>query len=389
MDIINEKKTYISDVVGRRTDSKEKDFYVYEWYIRDTGEIFYVGKGRGDRYKERHEHAEWAERIKKEYDVGCRFLVDGVSEDEALLKETEEIRRVLDETTDILTNKEIPICASRRGLWYKPCSDTPVLEFEQAPFMYVTEIEKHYFDRKGRQFDPVNETLLFRPYLINDKVFGEINVTVYHNDYKKYYEEVVTALENKDGCKILSSKYAKSVTAWIYAGDISFEFYERTQDYLKSNHGRNIPCIHLIDVWKYLKATNQLFSQSKMTEEITKHSNSNKGHGTRCAITEIKNYDNWQKGFEEGSSLCFEGDKEQKEGNLEKAIELFDQARYCGYIVPYLYECYAKTYRKLKDIQNEISILTEAVEQMERQGLTNKAIKFEEQKRKAENKLKK
>ena len=60
-----------------------------------------------------------------------------------------------------------------------------------------------------------------------------------------------------------------------------------------------------------------------------------------------------------------------------------------SYIVPYLYECYAKTYRKMHDLQSEISILTEAVEQMKKQGLTNKAIKFENQKRKAENKVQK
>lgn len=28
-------------------------FYVYEWYIVDTGEIIYVGKGKGNRYKVR------------------------------------------------------------------------------------------------------------------------------------------------------------------------------------------------------------------------------------------------------------------------------------------------------------------------------------------------
>lgn len=31
--------------------SDYKDFYVYEWYNADTDEVFYVGKGRKQRYK--------------------------------------------------------------------------------------------------------------------------------------------------------------------------------------------------------------------------------------------------------------------------------------------------------------------------------------------------
>ena len=26
-------------------------YYVYEWYVKETGEIFYVGKGTKNRYK--------------------------------------------------------------------------------------------------------------------------------------------------------------------------------------------------------------------------------------------------------------------------------------------------------------------------------------------------
>ena len=29
-------------------------YYVYEWYNVDTGEILYVGKGTGNRYKVKH-----------------------------------------------------------------------------------------------------------------------------------------------------------------------------------------------------------------------------------------------------------------------------------------------------------------------------------------------
>ena len=31
--------------------TEENEFYVYEWINKDTGEIFYVGKGSGYRWK--------------------------------------------------------------------------------------------------------------------------------------------------------------------------------------------------------------------------------------------------------------------------------------------------------------------------------------------------
>lgn len=58
------------------------------------------------------------------------------------------------------------------------------------------------------------------------------------------------------------------------------------------------------------------------------------------------------------------GDKERKAGNLEKAIELFDKARYNGYNAPALYKSYAMVFRKLKDYDNEIAIINECIERL-------------------------
>lgn len=57
----DENENYVLSVsslpVGVSTGSTATVFYVYEWFIKNTGEIFYVGKGRGDRYKTFHERA--------------------------------------------------------------------------------------------------------------------------------------------------------------------------------------------------------------------------------------------------------------------------------------------------------------------------------------------
>lgn len=70
----------------------------------------------------------------------------------------------------------------------------------------------------------------------------------------------------------------------------------------------------------------------------------------RAEIILSKGYEYWRKGEDERIS-----------GNLEKAFQLFDMALEADYIYPFVYESYAKAYRKLKDYENEIPILNEAI----------------------------
>lgn len=113
----------------------------------------------------------------------------------------------------------------------------------------------------------------------------------------------------------------------------------------------------------------------------------------RVPISEIKNYDNWEKGFEKGFPYWEQGEAARKEGGLKKAIELFDLARYYGYNAPALYDSYAMVYRRLKDYSNEISILDEGILRIPEQKAPwetrrDKAIKLLFTQQKKENKTK-
>lgn len=84
----------------------------------------------------------------------------------------------------------------------------------------------------------------------------------------------------------------------------------------------------------------------------------------RVPLSEIRNAENWDKGFKMGFPHWEKGEDERKRGNIALAIELFDKARLNGYAAPALYTSYALAYRQLKDYSNEIVILDEGIARM-------------------------
>lgn len=65
---------------------EEKEFYVYRWYYIDTNETFHIGKGKGNRYKQKSNHRNeyFKNIIQKEKDnVTSEILKDNLTEQEA------------------------------------------------------------------------------------------------------------------------------------------------------------------------------------------------------------------------------------------------------------------------------------------------------------------
>mgnify|MGYP002604503381 CR=1 FL=1 len=79
------------------------------------------------------------------------------------------------------------------------------------------------------------------------------------------------------------------------------------------------------------------------------------------------------------------GERERIAGNIDQAIQFFDQAKdtaqnYEG-AMPTIYESYAKAYRKLKDYTQEISVLDEAIQHCNDANISTE--KFEARKKRA------
>ncbi len=82
-----------------------KEFYVYEWFIKETGEIFHVGKGKKMRYleKERGRNSYFKKIINK-YECDSRIYLDNLNEDEAYdleRKRISELKKIGQARTNI------------------------------------------------------------------------------------------------------------------------------------------------------------------------------------------------------------------------------------------------------------------------------------------------
>lgn len=87
------------------TNIEERKFYVYEWYIIDTGEVFYVGKGTGNRYKSRNSRNYFFQCMVKSHDCNVRKIYEDLTEEEAFKKEIETIKFYRENTNYRLTNQ--------------------------------------------------------------------------------------------------------------------------------------------------------------------------------------------------------------------------------------------------------------------------------------------
>lgn len=78
---------------------ENKIYYVYEWYNVDTGEIFYVGRGCGDRYRNRGEserNAQFIRYLKEHPNCESRKIAENLDEETACLLEDARIKALKD-----------------------------------------------------------------------------------------------------------------------------------------------------------------------------------------------------------------------------------------------------------------------------------------------------
>ena len=83
-----------------------KKYYVYEWYVKDTNEVFYVEKGTGQRYKEHKRRNKMFLDFYATHDCESRIIKNNLTEQEAFDYEIEMIKYYREQTSYRLSNVE-------------------------------------------------------------------------------------------------------------------------------------------------------------------------------------------------------------------------------------------------------------------------------------------
>lgn len=74
----------------------DNDFYVYEWFNINTGEVFYVGKGRKNRYKSLSGRNKYFLNYNHKYNCDVRKIKKNLTEEQAFNFEIETIKKYWD-----------------------------------------------------------------------------------------------------------------------------------------------------------------------------------------------------------------------------------------------------------------------------------------------------
>jgi hypothetical protein len=84
---------------------ESRDYYVYIWYIKDTNEVFYVGKGKGKRYKQISQRNKFFTDMYNSHDCEVMKVYENLTEQEAFQKERETVKWYRENTEFRLTNQ--------------------------------------------------------------------------------------------------------------------------------------------------------------------------------------------------------------------------------------------------------------------------------------------
>lgn len=332
-------------------ESPYNDCYVYALVIKDTGEIFFINYDTDEEVQSDEpieDHRLFIPNVVRQVLQSCetekRILYSHLREDVAVAYVEAESERIRESTNNMLCDFDTTDCVNRSH--YK-VGEVPVHEVSCA--------EEHYLGWKPIEFDPVEIDNLKVVYIDTGFLTREIIHEVYDDKYSEYYNTLKEKLEAL-GAKVLATKYAKSVTAWVYTGGSILSNYLYDQERATTKLGRRIPSYHLIDVVRRLEAVST-DAKPNQKEEISIHP-----IHTRCPWRQIKNLNDSHAGFQAGYPFWEQGEILRKQGDLNGAIALFDEARENGYDAPVLYDSYCKAFRKMKDYENEIAIIQEEIE---------------------------
>ena len=135
----------------------ERKYYVYEWFTKDAGKVFYVGKGTGSRYRHiltdmnRPRGQEYLE-LQEQFGIDFRFLATDLTSREAEIYEICIMHERTDAGEVLLQSAHNP-GATRYWEQVARMKDA-CAKRTFVPEIVVSDYRKRYFNVKAPSYDP-------------------------------------------------------------------------------------------------------------------------------------------------------------------------------------------------------------------------------------------
>lgn len=201
----------------------EKRFYVYEWYIVETGEVFYVGKGTKSRYKTRKRDNAFFMRMLSTHDCKSRIVKNKLTEKEAFDLETERIAYYKQNTDHRLTNvldggNQPPTyygddSHSKRKDVRDKIGHANKMRYVRNPELRKIQSENFKAFLKtdaGKQF--IIKSRLAKTDEVKERMINNMLKTVRSDEFRKRHSKLMTEVNNRPEVKAkrTGEKHAKS-----------------------------------------------------------------------------------------------------------------------------------------------------------------------------------
>ena len=249
----------------------ENIFYVYVWIRKDTNQIFYVGKGHAEKYKDMCSRNDWflhvVNKVGKE-NIEIKFLEENLSEEEAFEKEKYYIKKFREEGKPLVNltdggdgsgnwyqflteeEKERHREISKSWLGRKHTEETKEKMRKAATGRKHTEETK----RKLSEYCKKHPSRGFLGHHIseeNKKIIAEIQrkrcskkILVFNEQKEliKTFDSFKTCLESKEDnindymlrCSVLKNKHIKNISDLVQAKNKLYYIYEEDYNKLQS-----------------------------------------------------------------------------------------------------------------------------------------------------------
>lgn len=240
-------RSEVSDISNvHKNKPSDSNYNVYEWFIKKTGEIFYVGIGVDE--KQMPDKTDLFTRVKDKYPSDYRYVSKQLTKLEAIEQKNEQIKKVLS-AGNVLADIQVPVgyAGGYSSAEEKTSYGARKFYYLETPKISGNVVEKHYeLLDSSESYDEVTledlKKTVMPVYSLN--LVESLYFKQGSGNTDALVDQLKIEIQDRVGAKFYKS-LAKSASSVILTND---PFPRR----VKELHDKGYKVFHLVDVIKFL-----------------------------------------------------------------------------------------------------------------------------------------